>query len=132
MPVGQIVQHPLEVGGFQLPGGHILQGTPCVAVVLVAGKVFLADTLGLFDRDQVVVQLAQRRVALLRIEALADGSTIFCGGRFGFPLRRAVEGLEFLVAVLVFPDVHPVAVTAIRVLLVPCHKNFSSFGSGAS
>lgn len=132
VPVGQVVQDLLEVGSFQLPGGHVLQLAPVVAIVGVPVQALLPDALGFFDRDQVVVQLAERRFALLRVQPLAERSAVFGGGRLGFPLRRTIERLEPLGPIGVLADVDPIPVAAIGILFVTCHKNFNSFRSGLS
>lgn len=123
MPVGQCIEHLLEVGRTQLRGGNVHQLAP---VGLIGGQpveAFLADTFGLFGCDEVIVQSTQSGLGLLGIHTFGDGGAVSFGSCAGLALRGAVKGLELFAAIVRFAQIDTIPVAAICAFFILGHKN---------
>lgn len=122
MPVGKLIEDTLEIGSFQLPGGQVFERTPAVAVVLVPVEALLPDALGFFDRDQVLVQLAESGFGLLRIEAFAYGSTVLFGQTLSFAVSIGIYCFILALPTRIFAEIDLTGIPAIGSLFGSCHK----------
>ena len=123
MPLGQPVQHRLEVGSTQIGRRTGQQIAPVIFVVLIAVEALLTDALGFFNCNEVIVERGKGSVHLSRIGTFAQRRTeIIC------QLLRGAVGIGikcFILAPSGFipAEINLPGVAAVGAFFVAGHKN---------